>query len=249
MNPPPIEEKNNKWITIHHETEKNYWWFILKRKLIVHFSQSLVRQGSTILEIGCGGGRLSRELQQLGYRVVSTDFEPSAVQYTREMGINECFVSNGGEGIPIADESIDLVVMTDVLEHIQNDELTMNECRRILKKEGYMLITVPAHPYLFSSWDHWNKHFRRYTKKRLFYLANNSHLKIKKLTYWNIPGLPFAVLRKIKDFFYPQPNYEGFPPVPALIELPLKGFVSIENSWVYKFSLPLGLSLICILKK
>lgn len=249
MSQPPIEGKHNQWITIHHETEKNYWWFILKRNLITHFTQSLIRKGSTILEIGCGGGRLSQKLQQLGYRVVSTDFEPFAVQYTREMGINQCFVSNCGEGVPIVDESIDLVVMTDVLEHIQNDELTMNECKRILKKGGYILITVPAHPCLFSSWDRWNKHFRRYTRKRLFYLSNNSHLSIKKLTYWNIPGLPFAVVRKIKDFFNPQLNYEGFPHVPALIELPLKGFVAIENRWIYKFSLPLGLSLLCIFEK
>jgi len=246
---PPVQEKNKEWITIHHETEKNYWWFILKRELITYFIQSLIEKGSSVLEIGCGGGRLSSEIQQLGYKVISTDYEPSAVQYTQYKGIMNSFISNCGEGIPISNESIDLVVMTDVLEHIQNHTLTINECNRILKKGGYILITVPAHPCLFSSWDRWNRHFRRYTKKQLKHLAEISHLKIRKLTFWNIPGLPFAILRKIKDFFNPLQEYEGFPPVPFFIEIPLKKIVSAENKWVHRFSLPLGLSLICIFEK
>lgn len=242
-------EKNNKWITIHHETEKNYWWFILKRNLITYFIQSLIKKSASILEIGCGGGRLSLELQQLGYKLISTDFEPSAVHYTKESGISHSFVSNSGEGVPIKDETIDLIVMTDVLEHIKDHTLTIQECGRVLKKGGYIVITVPAYPCLFSSWDHWNKHYRRYTKKQLIHLAEISHLKIKKLTFWNIPGIPFAILRKINDFFNPSQNYEGFPPVPTFIEIPLKWFVSVENKWVRRFSLPIGLSLICIFEK
>ncbi len=243
------EEMRNEWITIHHETEKNYWWFILKRQLIISFVQSLINKGDVILEIGCGGGQLSCELQQSGYEVISTDYEPSAVQYTHDKGIPYCFVSNCGEGIPIQDESVHLIIMTDVLEHIQNHTLTMKECHRILKTGGYVLITVPAYPCLFSSWDRWNKHFRRYTKKQLQELAKDSQLIIKKLTHWNIPGLPFALLRKIIDYFNPTRSYEGFPPVPSLIELPLKWFVSVENNWVRKHYLPMGLSIICIFQK
>ncbi len=249
MNPTTDKEKSNKWIAIHHETEKNYWWFILKRELILYFIQSLIKKNDSVLEIGCGGGRLSCEIQQSGYKVISTDFEPSAVHYTKGSGIMNSFVSNSGEGIPIRDESIDLIVMTDVLEHILDHALTIQECHRVLKRGGYIVITVPAYPCLFSSWDKWNKHYRRYTKKQLVYLAETSHLKIKKLTYWNIPGIPFAILRKIKDLFNPFQNYEGFPPVPAFIEIPLKWFVSAENRCVRKFSLPIGLSLICIFEK
>ncbi|MGC9052568.1 MAG: class I SAM-dependent methyltransferase [Candidatus Hydrogenedens sp.] len=249
MNPTTNKENNNKWITIHHETEKNYWWFILKREIITYFIQSLLKKTDSILEIGCGGGRLSCELQQLGYKVISTDFEPSAVFYTKKSGITHAFVSNSGEGIPIKNETIDLIVMTDVLEHIKDHSLTIQECHRVLKKEGYIVITVPAYPCLFSSWDRWNKHYRRYTKEQLIYLAKTSHLKIKKLTFWNIPGIPFAIFRKIKDLFNPSQNYEGFPSVPTLIEIPLKCFISMENKWLRRFSLPVGLSLICIFEK
>lgn len=249
MNQTTDKEKSNKWIAIHHETEKNYWWFILKRELITNFIQSLIKKNDSVLEIGCGGGRLSCELQQSGYKIISTDLEPSAVYYTKKAGIINSFVSNSGEGIPIRDEVIDLIVMTDVLEHIKEHTLTIRECSRVLKKGGYIVLTVPAYPCLFSSWDQWNKHFRRYTKKQLIHLAETSHLRIKKLTYWNTPGIPFAMLRKIKDLFNPSQNYEGFPPVPAIIEIPLKWFVSMENKWVRRFSLPVGLSLICIFEK
>ncbi|MCA1902766.1 MAG: class I SAM-dependent methyltransferase [Candidatus Hydrogenedens sp.] len=241
--------ESNQWISIHHETEKDYWWFILKRELILHLANKVLPPPGTVLEVGCGGGKLSYELQQSGYQVVSTDFEPSAVKFTKELGILKTFVSHSGEGIPLQDESIDMIIMTDVLEHIYNHQLAIIECKRVLRNKGFLIMTVPAFPCLFSSWDRWNHHFRRYTKKQLKTLAHQAHFHIKKLSFWNIPGIPFAVLRKIIDVFNPLQTYQGFPPVPRMVEVPLKVLVSLENKWIQKCSLPIGLSLVCIFQK
>lgn len=243
------EKAKNTWITIHHETEKDYWWFTSKRNLIIQLIQFYASTSSTLLEIGCGGGKLSSELQKLGYQVFSTDYEPTAVEYTKGLGIENAFVCDSGVGLPLKDNCMDLIVMTDVLEHIQDHELAINECKRVLKSGGHIILTVPACPCLFSSWDRWNKHFRRYTRKQLKILAKETNMRIEKLTFWNIPGLPFAVFRKITDIFHHNKTYQGFPPVPRIVEIPLKGFISLENKLIKKISLPVGLSLICILKK
>jgi hypothetical protein len=60
-------------------------------------------------------------------------------------------------------------------------------------------------------------------------------MRIEKLTFWNIPGLPFAVFRKITDIFHHNETYQGFPPVPRIVEIPLKGFISLENKLIKKF--------------
>ncbi len=247
--PTPRREERPHWIKIHYETEKDYWWFALKRQLIINFITSLVPQGSTILEIGSGGGLLSAELQKIGFKIISTDVEPSSARYTREMGISRVFISDCGEGIPLQDASVDLIFMTDVLEHIEDDNRVLSECFRVLKSGGYILITVPAYQCLYSSWDRWNHHYRRYNKKAICSLAQRNNLSIIKITFWNIPGVPFAILRKFLDIFNPNRSYEGFPRVPKILDKVLRLIISVENYLIRKVSLPFGLSLICILRK
>lgn len=245
----PMPEEHPNWIKIHYETEKNYWWFVLKRQLIINFITSLTPLGAPILEIGSGGGLLSAELHKTGYDIISTDIEPTSAKYTMQMGIRKVFISDCGDSIPLRDASVNLIFMTDVLEHIKDDDKTISECVRILKPQGYILITVPAYQCLFSSWDRWNRHYRRYNKKKIYNLAQKHNLTIVKMTYWNIPGIPFALWRKIIDIFNPNRTYEGFPTTPKLIDKLLRLLISMENNLVRITSLPFGLSLVCILQK
>lgn len=244
-----MQEERPQWIKIHYDTEKHYWWFALKRSLIINSITKLTSKNSTILEIGSGGGLLSAELTKLGFDIISTDIEPASGNYTKEMGVKKVFISNCGEAIPLRDASIDIIFMTDVLEHIKDDYKTISECVRLLKPGGYILITVPAYQCLYSSWDKWNRHYRRYDKKRILTLAQDHNLSITKITYWNIPGIPFAMFRKFVDIFNPNRTYQGFPTVPKTLDKILRFLISIENNLIQKTSLPLGLSLVCILQK
>lgn len=242
-------ENRSDWIKIHHETEKDYWWFELKRDLVIKSILSLIEVGSTVLEVGSGGGKLSAELKREGYDIISTDIEPASARFTKNAGIDKVFISDCGEGIPLSDNTIDLILMTDVLEHIENDSYVISECVRILKNKGFLLLTVPAYPSLYSSWDKWNRHYRRYNKVMILKLAHEHNLAVIKITHWNILGVPFAVLRKFQDIFNPERDYKGFPRVPKVIDLFLRRVVSIENKVIQKKSIPVGLSIVAVLQK
>tara|TARA_B100000315_G_C14531095_1_gene566215 strand:- start:448 stop:1182 length:735 start_codon:yes stop_codon:yes gene_type:complete len=77
-------------------------------------------------------------------------------------------------------KSLDCVVLLDVLEHIKEDEEFLGSLLEILKEEGRLLITVPAHQFLYSERDRFSGHFRRYRKKDLLKLLRKHNLKIKE---------------------------------------------------------------------
>jgi SAM-dependent methyltransferase len=67
----------------------------------------------------------------------------------------------------VADNSLDLAFLMDVLEHEQDDRGSLQEALRKLKLGGRLVITVPAHPWLFSAQDVSLGHRRRYLRSQL----------------------------------------------------------------------------------
>ena len=77
-----------------------------------------------------------------------------------------------------------MILAADVIEHIKNDKQIVKSLNKILKKNGLIVVTVPAYQFLFSKKDQALKHFRRYNLnglKKLF----NSDFKTLKISYYN----------------------------------------------------------------
>jgi 2-polyprenyl-3-methyl-5-hydroxy-6-metoxy-1,4-benzoquinol methylase len=84
----------------------------------------------------------------------------------------------------LPDESMDCAILMDVLEHVEDDALFLNQTIAKIKHQRNILITVPAFQFLFSEHDRALKHFRRYNKKQLLALAKQSNLEIKECFYF-----------------------------------------------------------------
>lgn len=82
----------------------------------------------------------------------------------------------------------DSIVYIDVLEHIEDDLIELNQCSRHLYNGGNIIVLSPAHKNLFSPFDISVGHYRRYDKKMLQNLAGES-LKLKKVFYLDCFGL------------------------------------------------------------
>lgn len=98
-----------------------------------------------ILDVGCGNGNLLHELKKCGYYNIS-GIEPSKKNVDfikRKYYINAYVGAVGSDEIPIDDNSVDLIIMTGVLEHIMNIDEFLNECLRYLSSDGYLCISVP----------------------------------------------------------------------------------------------------------
>ncbi len=102
-----------------------------------------------ILDIGCGSGRISKELIKKGYQVVGLDFAEEAVKKAQAQGVNAKRV-NLDEGIPENSETFDIVWAGDIVEHVFDPIGLLKESARVLKSSGIMLITIPSDVGLVS---------------------------------------------------------------------------------------------------
>lgn len=88
-------------------------------------------------------------------------------------------------------ESIDCAVMMDVLEHVPDDVEFLESASRVLSPAGLVLITVPAHAFLWSEHDTFLGHYRRYDRERLRSTIAGSGLEVLESFYFY--ALPFLV--------------------------------------------------------
>jgi SAM-dependent methyltransferase len=107
-----------------------------------------LKEVHTILDIGFGGGQLSRWLAKKGKQVAATgvnigsyDVDVLALQSDYGVRVTECSV----ERMPFPDESFDAVMMSHVLEHCPNVQMALQEVRRVLKDGGHLFVFVPPH--------------------------------------------------------------------------------------------------------
>src|SRR5205085_106539 len=96
----------------------------------------------------------------------STDLSSAAVAVLRDR-VCGTVVEADATRLPFADGTFDVVVLGEVLEHIEDDRAAVAEAARMLKADGVLAVSVPRNPAWFSGSDEWAGHVRRYTRERL----------------------------------------------------------------------------------
>jgi 2-polyprenyl-3-methyl-5-hydroxy-6-metoxy-1,4-benzoquinol methylase len=122
--------------------------FSLLRSLVSEITQPPAR----ILDVGCAQGTLGLQLAEGGYRVTLVDLRASHVEYAKaryERGDVEFFVGQVGPGVPPAGE-YDVVVCTEVLEHVQSAGTLLGQLRDKTARSGAILLTTPNADYALS---------------------------------------------------------------------------------------------------
>ncbi|MGI9862542.1 class I SAM-dependent methyltransferase [Moorella naiadis] len=145
---------------------------------------------SPLLDIGCGSG-----YQWPGYEVWCVDADGLAVARAKEKGLYA--VKASACALPFGKEKFRTVLMLDVLEHVENDLLALQEASRVLENGGLAIISVPLYQSLWSEHDVKMGHRRRYGVKQIASLLQRAGFKIAYSTRWNSMGLPGACLRKM----------------------------------------------------
>ena len=219
--------------------EDGHWWYRGRRSIVLDAARrSLPAAGRPrILDAGCGGGAVLAELAGLGSAV---GLEPSGPSRERALarGVGEV-VDGGLEALPFADDAFDLAVCLDVLEHLDDDRGALAELRRVVRPGGALIVTVPAHPRLWSRHDELNHHRRRYTRPALRAAAEGGGWRVRRLTHFNSLLLPAAVALRRFD----RGDGLEIPPAPVnrALELPL----GLERRAIAAgVSFPFGLSLL-----
>lgn len=226
------------------EIEADYWWHVNKRRVVVRFLSLWAVTSGRLLEVGCGGGLLSAALTRDGWNVVAGDRNPEALAFAREQGVRHAVAFDANAAWPVASGRFDLVLMLDVLEHLADDAHAARELHRVLRPGGAALLTVPAHPFLFSDWDRLLGHYRRYRRAQLVSLVQNCGLKPLMVSYWNtVAFLPAFVLRGKYRLWNSTLKHAEFPHVPSWVNKLLKLSGWLESLWLPRSVCAFGLSL------
>ena len=152
-----------------HRVEQTHWWFRARR----HIVWSLVRRyiggkpsrRLKICELGCGtGGNLAAVADK--HDVVGVECSPQALEYARQTLGDRVRCGRLPDEIDLPPASFDVVLLTDVLEHIEDDAASARTALRLLRPGGIVVATVPAYQWLYSPRDAHHHHFRRYGKRQ-----------------------------------------------------------------------------------
>lgn len=231
--------------------EQDHWWFQARRQivrsLIGRYSDDTVDGRLCVCDLGCGtGGNLAALADE--HDVVGVEYSPQALDYARRRLGDRVRPGSLPDGVDLAAESFDVVLLTDVLEHIQDDVRSAQTALRLLRPGGIVVATVPAYPWLYSEHDARHHHFRRYRKRQFRALWSGADVLL--LSHYNALLFPPAAVVRLSNRWLPRrvaPHGLEVPPAP--INRVLKGVLSSEAMLLGRVPLPFGLSLVAVVRK
>jgi len=230
--------------------ESSHWWFVARRKIIQRAINNLdLPRNIRILDAGCGNGDNLSLLSTFG-DLVAFEKNEYALKTAKSKKIGEIYKAELPDKLPnTIKTNFDLIVLLDVLEHIDDDSKSLTTVRKLMNNKGIILITVPAFQWLWSEHDVIHHHKRRYSKSELREKLDSSGFRIKYISYFNTLLFPFALVERIGQKIFSPSN-------PEILELPnnkinflLEKIFSLEAIFMNKISLPFGLSLVAIAEK
>lgn len=180
------------------QVEDAHWWFAGRRAVLRAVIARLARppKGARILEAGCGSGGNLALLSEFG-RVEGFELDAAARVRAAARGIGEIRPGALPHGIDAPDGSYDLVALFDVLEHVEEDAASLAALARTLKPGGRIVLSVPAHPWLWSAHDETHQHKRRYTRRSLRRTIEAAGLRVESLGWFNTLLFPLAVAQRL----------------------------------------------------
>jgi SAM-dependent methyltransferase len=135
------EDEAGNWIRWAREPGLDSYWRFRREA----FLTSLPPPGRLTLDVGCGEGRVTRDLRDLGHRVVGVDQSPSMIAAAREADREGEYVEADAAALPFGDGSADLVVAFMVLMDLDDMDAGLRELFRVLEPGGVLVAPV-VHP-------------------------------------------------------------------------------------------------------
>lgn len=179
-----------------------HWWFTGRKLLFSRFIKRMaLNREAAIIDIGISTGTNLQLLQSMGFiNFTGIDCNEDALNFCRQKGFLS--VRQGDAcSLPLENESVDFVMATDILEHIENDSLALQEIYRILKPGGMGLITVPTFMLLWGLQDEISHHKRRYLLPPLIEMISKTGFAVQKAFYFNyVLFFPILFARRIIKF-------------------------------------------------
>lgn len=236
--------------------EQRHFWHMGRKELILNVIRRNVSniKKARMLEIGCGNGNILWYLKQNGIDIEGGDIFMEGLNFCRKRDSSLDLYQIDIMALPFNND-FDIIGAFDVLEHVENDEKALAEINRSLKTGGNLILTVPAHRFLWSYFDKAANHQRRYSKPELVNKLEQAGFAVKKISYYMFFLFPLLAAirlinnrRQYKNHTITTQNSIELKTVPIVNELFLS-LLRLEGLMIQNLSLPFGASLITLAEK
>lgn len=187
---------NSQGLDNLYREEERHFWFLARKDFIFRQMQEVIDPSARIIEIGAGTGNVSRYLRGKGYSNISVgEMHINGLRYARSYGIDECYQFDLLR-TPFENE-FDAICMFDVLEHISKDDEALLNVHKMLRSNGHIVLTVPAHAWLWNCQDEISGHKRRYTREMAVEKLQSAGFDVVVTRYFFISLVPLLLLRRL----------------------------------------------------
>lgn len=175
----------------------DHFWVRRRFEVLKRMADPLLRSAAHAAEIGCGNGLLQRSIED-HYGIPVAGFELNEVALQKNVSrVSPLYCYDIHQHYPEFRAHFDVLLVFDVLEHIENEAAFLESIKYHLAGSGTLLINVPAHRFLYSAYDRAAGHFRRYSIKSLAATVEPGGFKLRSITYWGMPLAPLLLARKV----------------------------------------------------
>lgn len=222
----------------------NHWWWRSRERYVLDMiSECNLPCQAKILDVGCGDGLFFDALSKFG-----TPFgvEPDGALLSQTRWRDHIYNVSFDGGFQV-DQQFDLVLMLDVLEHLDADSMALQKAVGLLKPNGKVLATVPA---LMSAWtahDAVNHHRRRYNRAEFEALFRSAGLNVIFCRYYFVWTYFPKLLLSLKERVLGASTSETQTQIPSkVLNAMITKFSYFEHRFFHHLPIPFGTSLIAV---
>lgn len=134
-----------------------------------------IKNKDQVLEIGCGFGVLLNKIPSMNKKGI--EISQIALRECQKRGLT-VVKADAEKGIPLKANTFDIVILNEVIEHFKNPKFVLDECFRVLRKKGRLVITTPVYHLLTKKMAGKESHFSEMTVCQIQTLINKTGFKI-----------------------------------------------------------------------
>ena len=223
---------------------EHWWWRGRLASVLAPLAKEAARKTDNslqILDVGCADGVYFDHFGQYGQ---VSGLEPDDAIYSGENPKVFNLTLNDYQ----TRELFDVILMLDVLEHIEDDQGSIDKIHSMLSAGGSLILTVPAHQWLWTRHDQLNQHCRRYAKPAITRLFDPALWQIEKTSYlFASLVLPKLMTRLLERFNDATPATPGVPN--AWLNTLATTLLSLERRVFSIIPAPFGSSILMVARR